>query len=87
MTWPRSLRVDAEDSTSGWWGTTWPIGALFMSSVDVDPATSLGFGSWQVYGKGAVVIGAGSSGTPAFLSSPAPAAVPTVPVYLFVRVS
>ncbi len=87
MTWPRSLRVDAEDSTGGWWGTVFPVGALFFSAVDVDPGISLGFGVWAPFGKGAVLIGAGGVTLPAFMDSPMPNAVPTVAVFIFVRLS
>ena len=87
MTWPRSLRVDSEDAPGGWWGTTWPIGGLYLSAVDVDPAQSLGFGTWAAFGKGAVLIGADGLGSPQFLSSPAPNATPTVPIYIWVRLT
>jgi hypothetical protein len=77
--------VDAPDSPGGWWGVVWPVGGIYLSAVDGDPADLFGFGTWQSMGKGAVLIGADGVGTPQFASSPNPNAIPTVPVYLWVR--
>ncbi len=56
MTWPKALRVDADDSPSGWWGTIFPVGAIFLSTVNVDPGSSLGFGTWSLYAQGRVLM-------------------------------
>jgi hypothetical protein len=58
MTWPRSLRVDSEDSPGGWWGTSFPVGGLFLSVVNVNPGTaaSLGFGTWTLFTKGRLLL-------------------------------
>src|SRR5688500_3577694 len=35
----------------------WPIGSVFTSVVDTDPATLLGFGTWAAIGAGKVLVG------------------------------
>lgn len=35
----------------------YPIGSLFFSSLPDDPAGTLGYGSWESYGTGRVVVG------------------------------
>jgi len=35
----------------------WPIGSVFISVVDTDPATLLGFGTWAAFAAGRVLVG------------------------------
>lgn len=35
----------------------YPVGAIFASVVDADPAALLGFGTWQAFGAGRVLVG------------------------------
>lgn len=35
----------------------WPVGALFLSAVPANPAQLLGFGTWQAFGAGRVLVG------------------------------
>lgn len=36
---------------------TWPVGAIFISSVATNPATLIGCGTWQEFGSGRVLVG------------------------------
>jgi baseplate structural protein gp10 len=38
----------------------WPINSLYFSTVNTNPATSLGFGTWSAYAQGLVIVGAGT---------------------------
>lgn len=40
-----------------------PIGSIFTSSVATNPATLIGFGTWEAFGAGRVLVGKASSGT------------------------
>src|SRR3990167_8490591 len=35
----------------------WPIGSVFISVVNTNPATLLGFGTWSAFGAGRVLVG------------------------------
>jgi len=35
----------------------WPVGAILLSTVATDPAVLLGFGTWELYGTGRVLVG------------------------------
>jgi microcystin-dependent protein len=35
----------------------WPIGSIFISAVDTNPSTLLGFGTWASFGAGRVLVG------------------------------
>lgn len=37
--------------------TAWPVGSVFISVVDTNPATLLGFGTWAAIGAGRVLVG------------------------------
>jgi len=39
------------------------VGGLYLSTSAEDPATSLGYGSWEVFGAGRALVGAGSGVT------------------------
>lgn len=42
----------------------YPIGSVYINaSVDTNPGTLLGFGTWEAYGKGRVLVGKADSGT------------------------
>ena len=43
--------------TSGNISGAWPIGSVFCSVVDTNPATLLGFGTWTAFGTGRVLAG------------------------------
>ena len=38
-----------------------PVGSIFMATVDTDPATLLGYGTWARYGQGKVIVGVDES--------------------------
>lgn len=38
----------------------WPVGSVFISVVDTNPATLLGFGTWAAFGSGRVLVGRSS---------------------------
>lgn len=35
----------------------WPVGSIFISAVNTDPAVLMGFGTWQAFGAGRVLVG------------------------------
>jgi microcystin-dependent protein len=35
----------------------WPVGSVFVSAVDTNPADLMGFGTWQAFGAGRVLVG------------------------------
>lgn len=39
----------------------WPIGSVFISAVDTNPATLLGFGTWAAFAAGRVLVGLDAS--------------------------
>ena len=38
------------------------VGQLYISTTDVDPATSLGYGTWAAWGEGRALVGVGDNG-------------------------
>jgi hypothetical protein len=38
-------------------GAVWPIGSIFISYVNTNPATLIGIGTWVAFGEGKVLIG------------------------------
>lgn len=58
------------DSDCGWvtpagGSEAWPVGAVFVSVVATDPASLIGYGTWQAIGAGRALIGV-SAGDPDF---------------------
>ncbi len=41
----------------------WPVGSIYISVLATDPATTFGFGTWEVYGTGRVLVGIDSGDT------------------------
>lgn len=41
----------------------YPIGCIYTTTVATNPATVLGFGTWEAFGEGRVLVGKASSGT------------------------
>jgi hypothetical protein len=39
----------------------WPVGSVFISTVSTNPATLLGFGKWESFGAGKVIVGIDST--------------------------
>lgn len=39
----------------------YPVGAIFLSTADTNPATYLGFGTWSIWGSGRVPVGVNTS--------------------------
>lgn len=39
-----------------------PIGGLYISEIDTDPSTTLGYGTWEAWGLGRSLVGAGDAG-------------------------
>jgi hypothetical protein len=35
----------------------WPVSSIFIATVNTNPATLLGFGTWQAFGAGRVLVG------------------------------
>lgn len=50
-------------SLGGQAGEAFPVGAVFISVVSTDPATLLGYGTWQAFGAGRVLVGLDSGDT------------------------
>jgi hypothetical protein len=46
-------------------GEAFPVGAVFISTVATDPATLLGYGTWEAIGAGRVLVGV-DAGDPDF---------------------
>ena len=43
--------------------SVYPVGSIFTSTSSTNPGTSLGFGTWEAFGEGRVLVGKASSGT------------------------
>jgi len=43
------------------WRDPWPIGSIFFAAVGTNPATLLGFGTWQAISSGRVLVGLDAS--------------------------
>jgi len=41
----------------------YPVGCIYFSTVDTNPASLFGFGTWVAFGKGQVLVGKADSGT------------------------
>jgi len=41
----------------------YPVGVIYSSTVSTNPATLFGFGTWEAYGEGRVLVGKAGSGT------------------------
>lgn len=41
----------------GTWASLFPVGATYITTVNTNPATLLGFGAWGSLGSGTVLIG------------------------------
>lgn len=41
----------------------WPIGCIYTNITGVNPATELGFGTWEAFGEGRVIVGYDSGDT------------------------
>lgn len=41
----------------GWLRKAWPVGSVFLSVVDTDPATLFGFGTWSQIAGGKFLVG------------------------------
>ena len=46
-------------------GPAFPVGAIFLSVDSTNPATTLGYGTWVVFGSGRILVGV-DSGDPDF---------------------
>lgn len=49
--------VTPSNGTSSGSGSPFPVGSLFLSAVTTDPATLLGYGTWQQVAKGMMIVG------------------------------
>jgi hypothetical protein len=43
--------------------SVYPIGCIYATTVATDPATVFGFGTWEAYGAGRVMVGKAAAGT------------------------
>lgn len=50
---------------NGTGGQAFPVGSIFTATVATDPATLLGYGTWEAFGAGRVLVGF-SDGDPDF---------------------
>lgn len=56
-THPAGVKALIQDMLNNIRGGDWPIGSIYYNgAVATNPATLLGFGTWEQYGKGRVVI-------------------------------
>jgi hypothetical protein len=55
--------VAAENPSSGDPSAAWPVGSVFTSVVATNPATLLGFGTWEAFAAGRVLVGFDSGQT------------------------
>ncbi|HBH13819.1 MAG TPA: hypothetical protein DDX29_12035 [Clostridiales bacterium] len=44
-------------------GTIYPVGAIYVSTLDTNPATLFGFGTWEAFGAGKTLVGLDSTDT------------------------
>jgi hypothetical protein len=44
-------------------GAAWPVGSVFTAVVATNPATLLGFGAWEAFGAGRVLVGHNAADT------------------------
>ena len=61
---PGSEEMSRKTGTGGGGGTTsgaFPVGSVFLSVVSTDPADLLGYGTWERFGEGRVLLGQDSS--------------------------
>lgn len=59
-----SITADQEVNIGGEDGSqAFPIGSVFISVVDTDPSVLLGYGTWQSFGAGRVLVGKNSGDT------------------------
>ena len=55
---------DLETVVSGLMSLIYPIGSIYTNATDsTNPATLFGFGTWEAFGAGRVLVGKASSGT------------------------
>lgn len=50
-------------SVAGILALVYPVGCLYVSTVSTDPATLFGFGTWEAFGAGRVLVGLDSGDT------------------------
>jgi hypothetical protein len=58
-----SLDYKVENMVDTVIGTIYPVGAIYTSTLSTNPATLFGFGTWEAYGEGRVLVGKAGSGT------------------------
>jgi hypothetical protein len=46
-----------QDSRISFLELAWPVGSVFISAIDTNPAILLGIGTWQSFGAGRVLVG------------------------------
>lgn len=66
-------------STPPAWGTMtiFPVGAIYISTVSTNPATTFGFGTWVAFASGQVMIGSGGGFTAGTTGGSADAIIPS----------
>lgn len=55
-----SIEVEASGLSSGGGGSVtaaWPVGSVYVSTVATNPASTLGFGTWEAFAAGRVLVG------------------------------
>jgi hypothetical protein len=59
----QTLSIAATVEGQGPAAEAFPIGSIYLSILDTDPATTLGYGTWEAFAKGQMLIGKADSGT------------------------
>jgi hypothetical protein len=49
--------ANGQDGADGDVSACWPVGSVFMAVVNANPQTLLGFGTWQSFGAGRMLVG------------------------------
>jgi hypothetical protein len=55
--------IDANATVTEILKKVWPIGAIYITIIDTNPATVFGFGTWVAFGAGKTLVGFNSSET------------------------
>ena len=55
--------ITAAKVGAGALSSAWPVGAVFISTVSTNPSTLLGFGTWEAFGAGRMLVGINASDT------------------------
>jgi len=60
--WGASLNAALDKIDAALTALRVPVGGLYLSATDIDPATTLGYGTWTAHAAGRALVGVGSNG-------------------------